>query len=526
MSKMLSEWSNVISASERIITRSGSIRRKWSPHGVAVKQRPYQYYDSTISICGTCLRRVDAKIVFQGGCVWMLKRCPEHGAERVLLADDIAYYKEARETYIKTPEQVLAPNTPVRYGCPYDCGICPDHEQHGCTLLIEITDNCNLRCPTCYASSGPERQTHRSLEQIESMLDRAVANEGEPSIVQISGGEPTVHPQFFEVLGLARERPIGHLMVNTNGVRIANEPEFAERLAEFVPGLEIYLQFDSLRGDALKTLRGTDLRATHDRAIERLNELGINTTLVATVRRGVNDDEVGRIIDYATRQPCVRGVTFQPVQAAGRLDGYASGYDNDRDRITLTEVRRRILEQCPVFAPEDLIPVPCHADQLAMAYALKRESGLVPLTGLVDPEVLIDAGRSTITYETDPAIREHFLDLFSTHHSESTQTDAMADFLDRAGQPGAEGLRYADIFRVLIVEFIDAASFDLRSVRKSCVHIVHPDGKRVIPFDTYNLLYRDDLEQTVLEPLRNRDSIQMTGPISLARYRDIRENAT
>lgn len=486
---------------------------------MAAKQRPYQYYDSTISVCSNCLSRVDAKIVFQDGCVWMLKRCPQHGAERVLMADDIAYYKLARETFIKTPEQVIAPNTAVRHGCPYDCGICPDHEQHGCTLLIEITDHCNLRCPTCYAGSGPERQTHRSLKQIERMLDRAVANEGEPSIIQISGGEPTVHPQFFEILEAARERPIGHLMVNTNGVRIANEPGFAERLAKFTPGLELYLQFDSFRAHVLKALRGTDLRNTHTRALERLNELGIHTTLVATVRRGLNEDELGEIIDYARQQQCVRGVTLQPVQAAGRLEGYEDGYNRERDRLTLTEIRRKVLEQYPVFAAEDLIPVPCHPDHLAMAYALKRESGLVPLTGLIDPEFLIQAGRATITYEKDPAVREHFLELFSTHHSITSQTDAMRGFLDRLGGSPKQQPGYEDIFRVLIVEFIDAHGFDLRSVRKTCVHIVHPDGDRVIPFDTYNLLYRDSLETQVLEPLRQGQKSAMSGPISLARYR-------
>jgi len=486
---------------------------------VAAKQRPYQYYDSTISICSTCLTRVDAKIVFQDGCVWMLKRCPVHGAERILIADDISYYKLARETFIKTPEQVIAPNTPVRYGCPYDCGICPDHEQHGCTLLIEVTDNCNLRCPTCYAGSGPERQTHRSLKQIERMLDLAVANEGEPSIIQVSGGEPTMHPQFFEILELVRERPIGHLMVNTNGIRIANEPGFAERLAEFAPGLEVYLQFDSFRPEVLKALRGTDLRSTHVRAIERLNETNIHTTLVATIRRGLNDDEMGEIIDYGTSQPCVRGVTFQPVQAAGRLEGYEPGHDSERQRLTLTEIRRKILEQAPVFASEDIIPVPCHPDHLAMAYALKLDSGLVPLTGLVDPEFLIEAGGATITYEAEPAVREHFLKLFSTHHSVASQTDAMSEFLDALGRSPPEQLSYANVFRVLIVEFIDAQGFDLRSVRKTCVHIVHPDGKRVIPFDTYNLLYRDELESEVLEPLRNRDFVPLKGPISLARYK-------
>jgi uncharacterized radical SAM superfamily Fe-S cluster-containing enzyme len=286
------------------------------------------------------------------------------------------------------------------------------------------------------------------------------------------------------------------------------------------------LQFDSFRPDVLKALRGTDLRNTHKRALDRLNENGIHTTLVATIRRGLNDDEMGEIIDYGTQQACVRGVTFQPVQAAGRLEGYESGYNNERDRLTLTEIRRRILEQCPVFAPEDLIPVPCHPDHLAMAYALKLETGLVPLTGLIDQDFLIEAAGATISYEKDPAVREHFLNLFSTHHSITSQTDAMSGFLDTLGRSPPEELGYENIFRILIVEFIDAQGFDLRSIRKTCVHIVHPDGKRVIPFDTYNLLYRDGLEENVLAPLRKREFAPLTGPISLARYKDSESQST
>ena len=466
---------------------------------MAPRLRPYQFYDTAVSICSTCLRRVDAKIVFQDGGVWMLKRCARHGAERVLLADDIDYYKRAREVFVKTPEQVRRPNTPVKYGCPYDCGICPDHEQHGCTLLIEVTDNCNLRCPTCYAASGPERQTHRSLEQIERMLDLGVRNEDEADVVQISGGEPTVHPRFFEILDAAKRRPIRHLMVNTNGIRIAREPGFAERLKGYEPDFELYLQFDSFRRDALEILRGADLRAVHAQAIDILNELNLSTTLVVTVRRGVNDDELGELVEFAARQRCVRGVTFQPVQAAGRLEGYEGGFSRSRDRLTLTEVRRRILEQTDLFEPEDIIPVPCHADAVAMAYALRVGDEMVPLTGLVDPEVLMEAGRNTISYEGDAALRSTLFELFSTRHSPRSQAGALTDFLGAAGatQPG-----YESSFRVLIVQFIDAHSFDLRSIRKTCVHIVHPDGERVIPFDTYNLFYRDDLERRVLGPIR------------------------
>ncbi len=479
--------------------------------------RPYQFYDTAISICSTCLRRVDAKIVFQDGCVWMLKRCPSHGAERALIADDIDYYRRAREVFVKTPEQVSRYNTPVRYGCPYDCGVCLDHEQHGCTLLIEITDACNLSCPTCYAMSSPERQTHRSLEQIEKMLDLAVRNEGEPSIVQISGGEPTIHPQFFEVLDAARRRPIQHLLVNTNGIRIARDKGFAERLKTYEPGLEIYLQFDSFRRDTVEVLRGADTRRIHKLALEKLNALNISTTLVATVRRGLNDDELGEIIDYACKQACVRGVTFQPVQAAGRLDQYEGGFDPGRDRLTLTEIRRGILEQSDLFAPEDIIPVPCHPDSIAMAYALKLENKLIPLTGMVDPEVLIEGGRNTIAYEREGLIRDKLFDLFSTHHSPDSQIGAMSDFLNIMPESGIpRQLSYENIFRVLIVQFIDAHGFDLRSIRKTCVHIVHPDGKRAIPFDTYNLLYRDELEHTVLADIRRERAPEMLdGPLSL-----------
>src|SRR5205085_1764745 len=120
------------------------------------------------------------------------------------------------------------------------------------------------------------------------------------------------------------------------------------------------------------------------------------------LKKGLNDGEVGRIIDFAVTQPSVRGVTFQPIQAAGRLEQF----DPARDRLTLTEVRRRILEQTSVFAPEDLIPVPCHPDSLAMAYALKIAGQVVPLTRLIDPDVLINGGRNTILFEQDDALHQ------------------------------------------------------------------------------------------------------------------------
>ncbi len=187
--------------------------------------RKYTYYDFTISLCPECLRRIDAKIVFEDGKVYMLKTCPEHGFHKVVIATDIEYYKNTRN-YNKPSETPLKFNNKVHYGCPYDCGLCTDHEQHSCLTLVEITDRCNLACPTCYTMSSPHYGRHRTLEEVERMLDIIVASEGTPDVVQLSGGEPTIHPQFFEILDIAKTKPIKHLMVNTNGIRIAQDPRF------------------------------------------------------------------------------------------------------------------------------------------------------------------------------------------------------------------------------------------------------------------------------------------------------------
>jgi uncharacterized radical SAM superfamily Fe-S cluster-containing enzyme len=460
--------------------------------------RPYLFVELTNAICSKCLRKVEAKVLIEDGRVYLQKWCPRHRLERVLIADDADYWQMTRR-FLKPGQMPRRFNTPIKYGCPYDCGLCPDHEQHSCLTLIEVTDGCNLTCPVCYSDSSPKRVgEHRSLEQIEFMLDAVVRNEGEPDVVQISGGEPTIHPRFWEILDAAKRRPIKHLMLNTNGVRIANEAGFAKRLAEYMPGFEVYLQFDSFEERALRELRGADLRDVRRRAMENLNEYNVSTTLVVTLRKGLNDHEVGPIIDYALKQRCVRGVTFQPIQVAGRL----TEYDLERDRLTLKEVRRRILEQTSVFGDADVIPVPCHPDCLAMAYALKFGDRVVPLTGMIPRDVLLQAEGSTIVYEKNAGLRERLFAAFSTGHSPASAATSLKQLLcclPLVSVP--ETITYDNIFRVIVMKFMDAYDMEMRSVKKTCVHIAHPDG-RIIPFDTYNVFYRDGREREQLTELR------------------------
>ena len=184
-------------------------------------------------------------------------------------------------------------------------------------------------------------------------------------------------------------------MVNTNGIMIAKDFEFASRLASYMPDFEIYLQFDSFKKEVLEKMRGKDLRNIRIRAIDHLNKLNLSTTLVVTLQKGSNDDEIGAIIEYALMQPCIRGVTFQPTQHAGRTENF----DPATDRITLTDVRQKILDQTSIFQPNDIIPVPCNPDALAMGYALKLGGQVIPLTRYLDPAMLLNGSRNTIVYE-------------------------------------------------------------------------------------------------------------------------------
>jgi uncharacterized radical SAM superfamily Fe-S cluster-containing enzyme len=287
-------------------------------------------------------------------------------------------------------------------------------------------------------------------------------------------------------------------MVNTNGIRIANDIGFAERLAGYMPDFEVYLQFDSFKPEALIQLRGKDLTDIRKKALENLNKFNLSTTLVVTLQKGLNDDEIGAIIEYALQQPCVRGVTFQPTQMSGRLENF----DPATGRLTPTEVRQKILEQSKIFQPNDLVPVPCNPDALTMAYALKLGGQVQPLTRLIDPEVLLNSSKNTIVYEQDDALHSHVMKMFSTGNSPLSASETFNQLLCCLPNIVAEGLSYNNLFRIIIMNFMDAYDFDIRSIKKSCVHIVNTDGK-IIPFETMNLFYRSEL-MPKLEKLRNK----------------------
>ena len=425
--------------------------------------------------------------MIEDACVWYLKRCRTHGVMKTLISDDLDYWR-AQKLWLKPGDRPLTAQTRTEAGCPFDCGLCPDHEQHSCVAILEINQACDLACPVCFADAANVHGSHRPLAEIERMLDALVASEGEPDLVQLSGGEPTLHPDFFAILDAVKRRPVRHVMINTNGVRIAQDRAFVDRLASYKPALEVYLQFDSLNDDALMNLRGARLARVRRAALEALERVELSTTLVAVIKRGVNDHEVADIVRHALAWNCVRGVTFQPVQDAGRNEGF----DPNAHRVLLTQIRREV-GKSGVFDTEDMIPLPCNPDQISIGYGLRAGPRVTPITRLIPREVILD-GPNTVLYEANANLRAAMFDLLSLSTAQANTEEKLAGLLCCLPQAMVPAeVSYANSFRVVIMQFLDRYNFDLATVKRSCVHFVTPEGQ-IYPFDTYNTFYRPGAE--------------------------------
>lgn len=471
--------------------------------------RDYTFLGITQSLCPECLVVVPAKILVRENRVYFRKTCPTHGVREDFVCSDAKQYDRMEFSVPgKTPREVgVEPDK----GCPLDCGLCTEHEQHTCIGLVELTESCNLKCPLCYSSSGPGGR-HLSYDECVAAIERLITVEGRPEVLQLSGGEPTIHPEFERILAYAVSRPIDIVMVNTNGVRIAHDPAFIERLAEFRTRIEVYLQFDGLRDETYTALRGEPLAATKQKAVAALGKAGIRTILVTTLQTDVNDDEIGAIVKYGLERPWVTGVSFQPATYSGRTELPESL----ERRITYPDVIRHIATQTEeIFREDDFLPLPCaHPNCHQLTYAYRSNGQVVPLLRFINAMENLDLLANGITFTRARArqLIERYLgrlgccaggdcggsqslvDLAADANAlpqiagdaDSVVSQASQEFFARAL---LEKLDPEDVFRITITSFLDPYNFDVRRVMKCCVHNVLPSG-HIVPFCAYNTLYR------------------------------------
>jgi len=442
--------------------------------------------EKTNALCNVCLKKIRAEIIEINSSIYLKKTCQEHG-EQIELLEEEAEYHNLKKEYDK-PGNKIIPETNLRRGCPFDCGLCSEHQQHTCNAIIDITEQCDLNCPTCYASSGKGKHLDlRSIEKIMDYFQKAENNQAE--ILQISGGEPTTHPQILEIIELAKSKKFRYVMLNTNGLRIARDLEFVEKLARFRDRFEIYLQFDGFSEDTYKKLRGKqNLLNIKLKAIENLKKFNIPITLVATVQKDLNDKEIGKLFEFAINTPGIRGINFQPVAFFGRTQEAST-----KDRITLSGIIKRLVQQTgSSLKTKDIIPLPCNVWTVGVSYFYRDDKGFLPLTRHIDVKSYLPLIDNTFGFDAEKILKEKN-NLIGCCDCVTKFFSSLSKIIpkDYKKMSNEEQMAWWDkhSFRVSIVQFLDKFNFNEKFVKKECVHFITPDLKR-IPFSTYNLLYR------------------------------------
>ncbi len=464
----------------------------------------------TESLCPVCLRKIKATRLLQGNDVFLLKECQDHGSFRtVIWRGPPAMWEWQRSK--ETVHPPICYGT-VENGCPFDCGLCSIHEQLPCSVLLEITDRCNLRCPVCFADSGGGQLMEPSLEKIGWLLERAMAAVG-PSNLQLSGGEPTLRDDLPQIVEIARQVGYSFIQVNTNGLRLASDKDFTKRLE--AAGLSsVFLQFDGVDEGVYLALRGRAILDQKLNAIRNCGERGLGVVLVPTLVKGINTGSVGAIVRQALQMtPTVRGIHFQPVSYFGRFPSQNSG----EGRFTLPELMRCLEEQTKgLLKVTDFSPPGCeHAHcSFHATYLYSSDGQLRPLGGgqwnTCCPK---DAGTGGVRKTVESVSRRWVLQPPAAASKGFPLIDAVP--CCEGGRPEVtriEDVLDLDVFlqqvagrslTISAMAFQDADNLDLERLRGCCVSVISSEG-RLIPFCVYNMTSREG--KSLYRPQKERGS--------------------
>ncbi len=470
----------------------------------------YVFFELTRSICPVCRVTIDAHILIRDNKVWMRKRCAEHGTFEALVYGDAQLYAESAR-FNKPGTIPLQFASEVRDGCPHDCGLCADHQQHTCLGIIEVNSSCDMACPLCFAEAGPG--FNLTLEEIEEILDHYVAAEGDPQVVQFSGGEPSIHPQIIPMMRAAQARGIPNVMLNTNGKRIATDDRFLAELAEVRPN--IYFQFDGFESETWRIIRGeADLLDTKLRALDRLAGIGCNVILVPAIERGVNEHEIGAIVRFGLDHRAVRGINFQPAFHAGRHQTH-----DPMRRMTNPDIIALIEEQTEgMFRKSDFVPVPCcfpTCNSVTYAY-IDEQRAVTPLPRILNVEDYLDYISNRVMPDLGAELRGALEGLWSSSAVLGSEKVAreFAFSCSACGLPdgGMDVARLSEfIFMVMLQDFMDPWTFNQKNLMKCCKEFLLPGGKQV-PFCAYNTVgYREQAREQLIAFERDRRAARRDG---------------
>lgn len=458
------------------------------------------FHSFTRAMCPTCRELVDGVRIIRDGKVYVRKQCPRDGQSEALISSDADWFLKSLH-YIRPGSVPHQFSTPVSDGCPKDCGLCPDHEQHSCLPIIEITNYCNLECPICIVQN--RHNYHMSRAEFIATIDGLIEKEGMLDTVNLSGGEPTMHPEFLDFLDLARRFEISRVSISTNGLRIASDFEFCRELAR--RQVYVNLQLDALSNPELRVLRGGgDHHAVKARALDNLERAGVATTIVSTIAKGVNDAQIGNCIRLLFERDFILSLMFQPAAYTGYGGSHFAPH-NPLDVMTIPDIVRCAAEQTNgLLRQSDFLPLPCsHPGCFGLTYLLKTDEGFVPFPRFMDLESYLEviANRGTMRPDEnfEGTIKATINQLWSAAGSipDSARILRTLKRALRLMYPEERVLELEERLRIgeglvktiFIHAFMDEHTFEVDRIKKCCTHYALPDG-RLMPGCAYNMFYR------------------------------------
>lgn len=455
----------------------------------------------TTSLCRVCKNAVAARVVaMDNGSVFMKKTCAEHGPQEVHLSDSADWYEKTRAIEpVRTPPRVI--KTDVKHGCPFDCGPCSSHEQKVRLPVVTITSACNLDCPICYVHNKNDDAFHMKESDFDRVLEHLVRDHGgELDILNLTGGEPTMHPHLLTFLEKARAAGVHRITVCSNGIKLVKDEELVKRLARI--GARIALSFDTFDRDADVKMQGAELVDLKMRCLDMLEKHGVDTTLIPVMSRGLNDHEIGRIIDVLIERSNIRHLEVHTMTFTGQ-----SGASFDRRaRISMREVLDRIEQTTDgLLRVDDFIPSPCaHPLCYQIAYLLIDPDGgrPIPFTRFMTREELYAALSDRLylepTKELEAAFRATIDKVWIEDPPDGERILRLLKNLLASMFPAGQSLSREDSLRVseraikaiYIHSHMDEETFDVERAYLCCDSNAYPDGS-TIPVCNYNVLYRE-----------------------------------
>ncbi len=502
---------------------------------------------STTSLCPECTQPIAARLFAEDGKVWMEKTCSEHGEFRDLIYSDVKLYLKMEEWSFGDGRGLANPAVTDATRCPSQCGLCSMHQSHTGLANIDLTNRCNLTCPVCFANANAAGTLYEpSFDDVRRML-QALRNERPVAgrVVQFSGGEPTIYPRFLDACRMAKEMGFSHVQAATNGIMMSN-PEFAMKCKE--AGLDtLYLQFDGCTDAVYMKTRGEPLLEKKMRVIENVRNAGMKIVLVPTIVRGVNDDEIGAIVQTAVdNADVISALTFQPVAFTGRLNrnelaakrftqadvahqvslqsGYTDAYHDWFPLTCVTPFSKLI----SALKGEETISLTCHPHCSLGTYLFvdDRTKTAIPITRFVDVggmlqdiyQIAQKAERASIMLWSKikvwNSLQKHFHKELAPPGLDFTKfVQTLQGMTDKKlGRNGMDGTFTYRTILVSAMHFMDSYNYDVERVKRCVIHYAAPNGL-LYPFCAYNSgpCFREPIEKKYSVPFEKQlDTIKIT----------------